>query len=351
MITKFDVFISYFHEDLKYVEKIRNNLANKRISICYDKNMNKGTLILEEIEENIKGSSVFLLIISKRSNLSSWLAPEIYIAKSNRLVILPLFIDDIDPPPFIKNIISNVNCIRAFENNFSQTIEQIEEIVLYAKDRNYVVINSNDFLEKGDEKKMKQITKQAIEIDKEYYGKYAGREKICQSWYKKNPNIYTLLFTQKSERLIGYINAMPLYDEYYQKIKNGTQIDTFINPKGICDYGLPGFYNLYFCSIAIKTAYCNDLSAFRILFNGFIKKIQDFAMQNIYFKEIVADSWTEKGDQMAKMLGMNYVKKTTHGSNIYSMSLISPNSILKSKKIENIINIYNKAIANGIKID
>lgn len=54
-----------------------------------------------------------------------------------------------------------------------------------------------------------------------------------------------------SGKIAGYINAIPLEQEFYRAIESGSIIDLSIPPDAIRRYDLPDFYLLYFSSIGI----------------------------------------------------------------------------------------------------
>ena len=63
----------------------------------------------------------------------------------------------------------------------------------------------------------------------------------CLEWNKKNNRIYTMIQDNDSGRIVAYVNISPVTDEYYDKIKSGKFIDTYLPPEAIVDYALPDF--------------------------------------------------------------------------------------------------------------
>ncbi|WP_222708557.1 DUF4145 domain-containing protein [Paenibacillus sp. N3.4] len=64
----------------------------------------------------------------------------------------------------------------------------------------------------------KEITEEqiveAIEIDNNVYSEgFRGIYQVCMEWYHKNPDIYRFIIDQNINKVVGYINAMPIEDE------------------------------------------------------------------------------------------------------------------------------------------
>jgi hypothetical protein len=174
-----------------------------------------------------------------------------------------------------------------------------------------------------------------------YPPEYRVNSRIISGWYQKNPNIYTLVVDKNNNRVVGYINAMPLENSYFKKIQTGTIIDVTIPPEAIRSFDFPDFYKLYISSIAIDPSY-HGTTAFKLLYDGYIEKLLELARNEIFISEIIADTVTEMGEKIAKYIGMKKVKRTNHDSFIYQVTLLPPSLRLTTTKGKNLLIFYKK---------
>lgn len=183
---------------------------------------------------------------------------------------------------------------------------------------------------------------QTIEIDNLIYPeKYRGMKDVCYAWFEKNPHIYTLIQDKQTERVVGYINAIPLEKEYYQRLEKGATIDLEIPANEIRRYDLPDFYFLYFASIGIHPSY-QSTSTFRALYDAFIETLIKFTHQDIFISEIMADAVTEEGVRLCKYAGMKKVIDSNHKSTIYKVSLLPPSLRVTTKAGKNLTGFYSR---------
>lgn len=168
---------------------------------------------------------------------------------------------------------------------------------------------------------------QTVAIDHDAYGSvaatYVPTEAQVESWYLAASAIYTLLKDQATGRIVGYINAMPLAREAFDRVLTGRFDEQEFGLREITPYTRPGFYTIYFCSVAILSEYRN-MTNLRKLLDGFLAKWAVFAHQSILLREIVADAVTPEGQRLCDAFGMRKVTTTDRGSLIYYMSTIPP---------------------------
>jgi hypothetical protein len=186
------------------------------------------------------------------------------------------------------------------------------------------------------------MIKQTVGIDKLIYPEtFWPNYQTCYQWFERNPHIYTLLFDESTSQIIGYINAMPLELDIYTEIENGGFIDIDIPASKIREYDLPDFYPLYFASIAIHPSYHNT-NAFRALYGGFINKLISFARNDIFISEIMSDAVSDEGKKLCRYTGMREIRKTTHNSSIFKVTLLPPALRITTKEGKLLLQYYNE---------
>ena len=174
----------------------------------------------------------------------------------------------------------------------------------------------------------------AIEIDRDCYtgdnAIFQGTMDACLAWYKKNPEIYTMIVSPEIKKVIGYINMMPIREQVFEGIKRGNVIDMEIPADDIICYEDPieGALDLYLCSAAIRGSYrvsrenpCFS-TAFLFLYRAFTARLLLLAEERkIFFRRVIADAITESGIQLCDFIGMKKIMVSGHGSVIYTADM------------------------------
>jgi hypothetical protein len=86
------VFISYSHDDARYVEQLRQHLVTARLSVWTDDGIDYGNEWPTTIAKQIEGCAAFVPVMSPRSRKSDWVKREILYALDNDKPILPLLL-------------------------------------------------------------------------------------------------------------------------------------------------------------------------------------------------------------------------------------------------------------------
>lgn len=168
-----------------------------------------------------------------------------------------------------------------------------------------------------------QLVQQAVLLDQQVYSdRYRGIPDHCINWFKKNPECYIMLMDSSpiNQRLVGYINALPLEDEYIHSIEGGSIIDTELPIQSIRVYDSPGLYKIYVSSIVI----CNEFldgEAISLLCTAFQTKLFELYKRGITISEIITDVVSVHGHKLAKRYGMKATIMTDHDSVIYKKIL------------------------------
>lgn len=166
----------------------------------------------------------------------------------------------------------------------------------------------------------------------------------CLEWHKKNDRIYTMIRDNTTKDIIAYVNMSPVTKEYYDKIKSGQFIDTYLPPDAIVDYFLPDTYYLYFSSIVVHPDYQNS-TVFLILFNAITQKFLELGKEQILIEKIVADAVSEKGQKFCELFGMQKQKDSHHNSQIYEVQMMPPQFRISSKATRELFAFYENMAA------
>jgi hypothetical protein len=125
--SHYDVFLSHSSKDRTIVEGYRSGLEAEGIR-CWiaPRDIRPGEDFPTAIAKAISSSQIMLLVFSQNSNLSEEVSRELYLAASQKLIILPIRIEPIEPEPGKAYYLNRVEWLEA---TLPPTSEQIAEVV------------------------------------------------------------------------------------------------------------------------------------------------------------------------------------------------------------------------------
>ena len=103
------IFLSHNHKDKPFVLELAEFLNRYGIDTWVDQAEIKiGESLLEKVRGGISENSYVGVVLSKNSIASEWVAHELRLAmekelREKRHLILPIVIDDIEVPPYLKD--------------------------------------------------------------------------------------------------------------------------------------------------------------------------------------------------------------------------------------------------------
>lgn len=342
-----NIFISYSTKDIKIANSLVGFLENRGIG-CFisSRDIPLGSDWASCIIDALEKAKLMIIIFTENYNKSVQVDREISVCCDLEKPIIPLRVSDEPLIRLKKYYLSNINWINFKQNNedYDTLMKSIRNIIqpdygLAVEENNilgdslYKVYWGNSLTE--------EMIYQAVGIDKLVYNdSYIGDYQKCVGWWKKNRFIYVMIEDVRMKKIIGYINAMPIDDVLYDKIKNGEIIDVTIDEENIETYDLPDTYNLYISSVALHPSYHNT-GAFKFLYDALMMLITELFEREIYFSRILADAVSPIGERLCKYIGMSKCKESEHHSKIYEGYLI-PNNLRSTTKLsKNVFGLYD----------
>lgn len=347
-MKRHNVFISYSNVDIEQAQIVVNYLEqfdNIKCFVSY-RDIPVGRVWAEAIADALEECEIMVSIYSENYNQSKQVDREIEVCCDiEGKPIVTYKLSNIPMKGVKKMFLKNLNWIDAVDGAERHLPDLYHAICQHitAKDvpaannlihnrANEIISNtisllntdSDNFVCHLGRKITQDMIYQAVCIDQSVFStEFQGIYDTCIEWWKKNRYIYVMIEDPLQKRIAGYINAMPLTNEYYHRIRSGETIDVNIPISEIETYDFPDTYKLYFSSIAIHPDYQNS-SAFKILFDAFIYQIMHLFEREIYFSSIVADAVTPAGEKLCKYIGLTHTIDSNHDSKIYEGSLIPP---------------------------
>lgn len=345
-MNNYEIFISYSSQDIDMAKTVVGYLEGNGYN-CFAayKDIPVGSVWASAITDAIEQCEIMIALYSESYNQSPQVDREIELCCD--IEHKPVVTYKLSETPmkgvkkfFLNNLnwISTNGDIKANLPKLLQTICQhigcpktlgslqkhAREDKMYAEALTNIQLPSNKFNCYVGQCVTPEMIYQAVGIDGcVYTDEFQGVYDTCINWWKRNPAVYVMIEDTETKRIVGYINAMPLTEEYYNFIRCGDTIDTDIPCDMIETYDFPDTYKLYFSSIAIHPDYHNT-SAFKALLDGFMIHILQLYEREIYFSSIVADAVSDVGEKLCKYMGLKFLKESNHNSKIYEGVLIPP---------------------------
>jgi hypothetical protein len=91
------VFISYSHSDSEYARQFSIHLESRRIPFWIDERIDYGAKWPDVIERQLDGCSVFVVIMTPKARLSTWVQNELARAQRKKKKIFPLLLEGDEP--------------------------------------------------------------------------------------------------------------------------------------------------------------------------------------------------------------------------------------------------------------
>lgn len=161
-----------------------------------------------------------------------------------------------------------------------------------------------------------ELLKEMIELDNSVFeGQDVGDFSKCKEWLSANEDIYTVLLLD--DRVVGYINFMPITDECYYKFRAGLVKDYQLTGKDILRFSTTQPLNCLLTSIVIEKS-LRDGQAIKFLWDGFINKIQRLKAK---IGKVILDCVTIDGENFAKRNFNAKFLSNSNGGKVYEGEL------------------------------
>jgi hypothetical protein len=123
-----DVFISYKNEDRQAAESICAGLERQNIT-CWmaPRDIIAGEEWATAIVEGLRNSRTFVLLLSSHSRNARQIAREAELADRQKLPMITLRLEDVEPPPELLYFVGNIQWLDAFGGQFDSAVKKLAE--------------------------------------------------------------------------------------------------------------------------------------------------------------------------------------------------------------------------------
>lgn len=100
--SAFDAFLSYHSGDAEWVAALKAALESRGVRVWIDsEQLRPGNLFPGALASGIQSINCVVLVLSRGSIASAWVEEEYSLALTHRRQVVPVLIDDVEPPGFI----------------------------------------------------------------------------------------------------------------------------------------------------------------------------------------------------------------------------------------------------------
>jgi hypothetical protein len=169
----------------------------------------------------------------------------------------------------------------------------------------------------------KKLLDELIKLDYETMeGLTRDMEGSTDQWadvFSESPDTWRLL-VNGSESIIGYWHFVPLFPDDFQKAKLGELKDSEIVAERIMPLDIPGDYDIYVVSIALRRGYRNHEDR-SLLFGSFFEEVYSLAKDGIFIRNIITNAFTPDGFRTCTRFGMKAIAKHAQYGDIFYRTL------------------------------
>lgn len=219
------IFISYAHDDSKWVFSDIERFHNDGCNIWYDEGIPSGERWQGEIERVVKNAKLFVTFISNNAVESDNVLDEIFLAIRNKIDIIPIFLESVRLDRGLDLKLSNKQSIYRYRMS----------------EKGYVDRYRKDFKEKGFDIKVPQIkqSKQIAGLDGEgteeiikvIENKFSSLDETDRNYFIQLMGLYADASSNQNEKLLEEVNsslqsilANIYVEEYFETIENAPDV-------------------------------------------------------------------------------------------------------------------------------
>ncbi len=164
---------------------------------------------------------------------------------------------------------------------------------------------------------------------------------------RKSPYSYRYLVNSHLD-ILGYWHFVSLKGPYLKKAKKGLLLDSEIKASSIYSLNKKGLYTIYIVETVLLPKY-RDTDAIIMLDNSFFDAIYDFALEGVYFSEVLANAFTPDGKRRDIERGMHFMAKHVLHGDMYHMDFTE--FLLKNAPDrKDVLKLYSKHLKLKTKI-
>jgi len=366
----FDVFLSHNRRQKAWVRTLYKFLLQHGLKVFFDEeSIAPGEDITTGIERGVESSRHVLLILSKESLASKWVAMETQLAlnqdpDASQRTLIPVILESVDLKtirPLIRSknhidltipsrredrlrfLLSHLGVANAYglpkrqlakllstdpSNHEELSVAGLYEVLSWGWDGRTLL----EELIKLDYKTTDALT-QAHEGDPDQWAPV----------FMNHPDTWRLLVTAPGN-IVGYWHIAPLFPSEYELAKAGRLLDSQITVGTVQLLARSHRINIYFVQVCMDLKY-RQLGHVRLLFETFFDVLELLAAEGVFVSEICANAFTDAGIGICRSFKMDFVCKHSVRGAIYSAPI---STVLRSSMITNYPELQSRYKEEGL---
>jgi len=364
----YDIFLSHNHRQKAWVRHIVGFLRNHGLKVFFDEDsISPGEDIVSALEHAIESSEILVLVLSRSSVFSKWVAFETTLRiyedpQGSTRRLIPILVEPIDRT-LIRSAVRRLDAVdltdpSTRELEFLHFLRSlglpdvgsgqlppwpdpsgIEELHIADLD-NVTQWNWNG----------QQLLEKLISIDYEIFHELTpAQEGQASQWapvFLDHPDTWRLMITPANE-IVGYWHFVPLFDDDYHRAIKGELRDSEITTDKVRVFELPGRYSIYFVSFGLFPRF-RRTKGLKLLVDSLFDVLLGLARHGIFVEQICANAFSDSGEGLCKTFGMKYLAKHKERGNIYVATLAEILELDVCREYTELIALYhNHSSASG----
>jgi hypothetical protein len=362
----YDIFLSHNRKQKIWVRELAKFLRAQGLTVFFDEDSIKpGDDVVEALEQAVESSKSLVLVLSISSVCSHWVsfetATRVYTdIAGGKKSLIPILVEKVDRS-LVKLSVRRLDYFdltdpetREFE--FSQFLSSIglpAESACLIKSwpepsgiEPLFVADINSVISRGWDGS--RLLDELISLDYSVIeGLVPDHEGHSAQWapvFMDHPDTWRLI-TNHSKDIVGYWHFVPLFEEEYERAKQGVLLDSEITTDKVRIFELPGRYNIYFVSIGILPRYRRS-RAITLVIKSILDVLVELAQQGIFIYQLCANAYTPSGEALCKSLGMSYLYPHKDKGKVYCANFLDLLSGDLSIERQELLQLYRAAFPN-----
>jgi hypothetical protein len=343
----YNIFLSHSRRQKPWVRHIVGFLRDRGLRVFFDEDsITPGENIVIALEKAIESSEVLVLVLSRSSVYSKWVAFEttlrIYsdpLNATRRLV--PILIEPVDRT-LIPSSVRQLDAVdltdpnnreiefRHFLRSLGLPDVGLGQLPAWPEPSGIEELHIADLDTVSQwQWNGRQLLEKLIAFDYEILHELTPeQEGHASQWapvFLDHPDTWRLLITPANE-IVGYWHFVPLFDDDYCRAMRGQLRDSEITTDKIRLFEFPGTYPVYFVSFGLLPRF-RRTKGYKLLLDSLFDVLFQLAKDGIFLDQVCANAFTLSGDSMCKSFGLKCVGPHLEKGNIYCSTV---SEILKS---------------------
>jgi len=182
-----------------------------------------------------------------------------------------------------------------------------------------------------------------VELNKKAYGEgLTAPLETAEAIHRRNPDICIAAKDRSTDRVVGYISAIPLSPEAFSRVLD-PDLDEVLTPEDVVSYGDPdganAIHHLYMASMVVEPDSRGQGILKGLLFNFICFLLEIGRSKKIVFEDIAARA-TPMGEKICEAIGMNCLGTSRKGEKIFHIRMLPPALREDSEKGRELIRFY-----------